>query len=274
MRSCIMNDLSDLQGQAPVQGVEQVQQVQQVQQQQPQQQQQQQPVGGPIDDAALSPEAAAAAAADASTQPARVFVGNLSWDTRSPSLEAHMQRAGEVIRAEVFTEASGRSAGCGIVEYASAEMASMAIQTLNDTVLDGRQVFVREDRETSTRRRGMGGGGGGGGGGGSAAVGVGAGPGGMGGGGGGGARFRSDKGRKIVVWNLPYSLRWQELKDAFRQCGTVIRADILTQPDGKSKGVGTVLYETEEEAQRAINEMTGREIENRVIDCRLDRFAT
>lgn len=117
---------------------------------------------------------------------------------------------------------------------------------------------------------------GGGGGGSAGAVGVGAAPGAMGGGGGGGggARFRSDKGRKIVVWNLPYSLRWQELKDAFRQCGTVIRADILTQPDGKSKGVGTVLYETEEEAQRAINEMTGREIENRVIDCRLDRFAT
>ncbi|GAB0494619.1 hypothetical protein MMPV_005913 [Pyropia vietnamensis] len=268
-----MNDLSDLQGQAPVQVVEQVQQVQQQQQQQ-QPPPQQQPVGGQIDEVALSPEAAAAAAADASTQPARVFVGNLSWETRSPSLEAHMQRAGEVIRAEVFTEASGRSAGCGIVEYASAEMASMAIQTLNDTVLDGRQVFVREDRETSTRRRGMGGGGGGGGGS-AGAVGVGSGPGGMGGGGGGGgARFRSDKGRKIVVWNLPYSLRWQDLKDAFRQCGTVIRADILTQPDGKSKGVGTVLYDTEEEAQRAINEMTGREIENRVIDCRLDRFAT
>lgn len=257
-----------------MQQVEQEQQ-QQVQQEQVQQQQQvQQPVGPPMDgEAGLTPEAAAAAAADASAQPARVFVGNLSWETRSPSLEAHMQRAGEVIRAEVFTEASGRSAGCGIVEYGSAEMAAMAIQTLNDTVLDGRQVFVREDRETSTRRRGMGGGGGGGGGSGGP-VGVGGQPGGMGGGGGGGARFRSDKGRKIVVWNLPYSLRWQELKDAFRQCGTVIRADILTQPDGKSKGVGTVLYETEEEAQRAINDMTGREIENRVIDCRLDRFAT
>jgi len=271
-----LQDLSDLQ--APVQvdqqqqQVPQVPQVQQVQQVQPQQVQQ--PVA-PIDDAALSAEAAAAAAADASTQQARVFVGNLSWETRSPSLQEHMERAGEVVRAEVFTEASGRSAGCGIVEYTTAEMAAMAIQTLNDTVLDGRQVFVREDRETSTRRRGMGGGGrgggGGGGGGDSSHVGVGVGP---GGGGGGGGRFRSDRGRKIVVWNLPYSLRWQELKDAFRQCGTVIRADILTQPDGKSKGVGTVLYETEEEAQRAINDMTGREIEGRVIDCRLDRFAT
>lgn len=37
--------------------------------------------------------------------------------------------------------------GCGIVEFESPEEAAAAIQTLNHTELDGRQIFVREDRE-------------------------------------------------------------------------------------------------------------------------------
>ena len=37
--------------------------------------------------------------------------------------------------------------GCGIVEFESAEEAATAINTLNDVDLDGRPIFVREDRE-------------------------------------------------------------------------------------------------------------------------------
>ena len=39
--------------------------------------------------------------------------------------------------------------GCGIVEFEAPEEAAVAIQTLNHTQLDGRQIFVREDREDS-----------------------------------------------------------------------------------------------------------------------------
>jgi RNA recognition motif-containing protein len=49
----------------------------------------------------------------------------------------------------------GRSKGCGIVEFASADGAKQAVLTLNDTELLGRQIFVREDRE---EQRGGGGG--------------------------------------------------------------------------------------------------------------------
>lgn len=180
----------------------------------------------------------------------RVYVGNLSWDTRWQGLKDHMREAGDVARAEVFSEASGRSAGCGIVEFETSEGALNAIRMLNETVLDGRSIFVRADREEGKPRR----------------------------------HFDrdnrnhqarvSDRGRKIVVWNLPYHIRWQDLKDVFREYGNVIRADVPSTPDGKSKGMGTVLFETEREAGRAIEEMTGKEIDGRVVDCRLDKFAT
>jgi RNA recognition motif-containing protein len=42
------------------------------------------------------------------------------------------------------------------------------------------------------------------------------------------------------------------LKDAFRECGNVIRADILQGIDGRSKGQGIVIYETREAALKAI----------------------
>lgn len=51
---------------------------------------------------------------------------------------------GDVIRADVMTDQGGRSRGCGIVEFATSEQASQAIEQLNNTELKGRMIFVRE----------------------------------------------------------------------------------------------------------------------------------
>ena len=57
--------------------------------------------------------------------------------------------AAAVVYADVMREggSGGRSRGCGIVEFETAEEAAAAINTLNDVELDGRPIFVREDRE-------------------------------------------------------------------------------------------------------------------------------
>mmetsp|Transcript_9489 Transcript_9489/g.41015 ORF Transcript_9489/g.41015 Transcript_9489/m.41015 type:complete len:111 (-) Transcript_9489:130-462(-) len=90
--------------------------------------------------------------------------------------------------------------------------------------------------------------------------------------GGGGGGFRDDRGRKVVVTNLPYQIRWQELKDIFRSCGNVIRADVLTNPDGRSKGIGTVVFEDEAGASDAISRLNEAELDGRIISVRLDRY--
>mmetsp|Transcript_34160 Transcript_34160/g.80562 ORF Transcript_34160/g.80562 Transcript_34160/m.80562 type:complete len:208 (-) Transcript_34160:196-819(-) len=76
----------------------------------------------------------------------RVFVGNLSWATTWQGLKDHFAGCGEVTRADVFMERSGRSRGCGIVEFANVDQAKAAMASMNNTELDGRLVFVREDR--------------------------------------------------------------------------------------------------------------------------------
>lgn len=49
-------------------------------------------------------------------------------------------------------------------------------------------------------------------------------------------------------------MRWQDLKTLFRECGNVIRADVLLKSDGRSKGLGVVVFERREEALEAIGE--------------------
>lgn len=83
-----------------------------------------------------------------------------------------------------------------------------------------------------------------------------------------------DEGRQVFVSNLPYRVSWQDLKDLFRNAGVeVVRADVMSFPDGKSKGMGTVLFATEEDAKKAIYEYNDYDWEGRKLVVRLDRRA-
>ncbi|KAF7344450.1 Telomere maintenance protein [Mycena sanguinolenta] len=49
---------------------------------------------------------------------------------------------------------------------------------------------------------------------------------------------------QLFVANLPYRVRWQDLKDLFRRAGTVLHADVALGPDGRSRGFGTMVFAT------------------------------
>jgi len=84
----------------------------------------------------------------------RVYVGNLAWETSWQSLKDHFKQVGDVVYADVFINEEGRSKGCGIVEFENRNIALKAIQQLTDSELDGRYIFVREDREVDNNQRG------------------------------------------------------------------------------------------------------------------------
>merc|ERR1719223_910438 len=77
---------------------------------------------------------------------AKVYVGNLAWRVSRQELMEFMSSAGEVLDVVIFEDDDGRSKGAGIVEYANADAAATAIDTLTDSDLGGRSIFVREDR--------------------------------------------------------------------------------------------------------------------------------
>jgi len=167
----------------------------------------------------------------------RVYVNNLSWNTSWHGLKDHFKGAGNVIRADVMEDhETGRSKGCGLVEFATKEEAARAISMYNDTELDDRQIQVREDRETS------------------------------------GLDDPEVTERRLYVQNLSWNVNWKILKTHFSQAGTVLRADVLEDnKTGRSKGCGVVEMGSREEAAAATTMLNASELDGRKIYIREDR---
>merc|ERR1712187_999874 len=139
------------------------------------------------------------------------------------------------------------SKGCAIVKYATPADAKRAIRTMTETSIRGRNIFVREDRESrdgpvsersrfldrddrkssSRRARSR-------------------------------SRSRSRGNCRVFVGNLPYSATWQDLKDHMRDAGDVVFCDIIKQPGTAmgSKGCGLVEFASSRDARRAIRDLT------------------
>lgn len=65
---------------------------------------------------------------------------------------------------------------------------------------------------------------------------------------------------KLYVGNLSFKAREEDLNELFGQYGTVTSAKVITDREtGRSRGFGFVEYETPEEAQKAIEELDGKE---------------
>ncbi|KAJ3099600.1 hypothetical protein HDU96_010671 [Phlyctochytrium bullatum] len=188
-----------------------------------------------------------------------LYVGNLPYSTGWQDLKDLFRNAGMVVRADIPTDHQGRSKGFGTVVMNSVEEARKAVVLYNGYDLNGRRIEVREDRTHFEGAR-------------PAAV-----------------APRSDvqpslstgggissaplAGRVLFVGNLPFTVQWQELKDHFRQFGTVQRADIAQDNSGRSRGYGQIVMSSVEEAQGAIKALNGTEFQGRSIEVREDKYA-
>lgn len=73
-------------------------------------------------------------------------------------------------------------------------------------------------------------------------------------------------GNKLYVGNLPYSVRDNDLEQAFSAFGAVTSAKVMMERDtGRSKGFGFVEMGSDAEAQAAINGMNGQPLGGRSI---------
>jgi RNA recognition motif-containing protein len=104
----------------------------------------------------------------------KIYVGGLPYATTDAQLQDLFATHGAVESARVITDKfTGRSRGFGFVEMVNADEAQKAIQALNGTDFEGRNLTVNEARPQERRsggggfgdrggeRRGGGGGGGG-----------------------------------------------------------------------------------------------------------------
>ena len=75
----------------------------------------------------------------------KLFVGSLPWSVSDEELKATFEKHGTVVSAKVVTDRNtSRSRGFGFVEMESASDAKNAIQALNNSELNGRNIVVNE----------------------------------------------------------------------------------------------------------------------------------
>ena len=73
-------------------------------------------------------------------------------------------------------------------------------------------------------------------------------------------------GKKLYVGNLPYSVGDSDLQRLFEAHGSVVSAQVIMDRDtGRSKGFGFVEMGSDSEAQAAIADLNGKEVEGRSL---------
>jgi len=74
------------------------------------------------------------------------------------------------------------------------------------------------------------------------------------------------KTNKLFVGNLSWNLKWQDLKDIFKEFGEVVFVRVVTDREtGRSKGFGFIEFSSADDAEAAKNAMDGKEIDGREI---------
>ena len=77
---------------------------------------------------------------------------------------------------------------------------------------------------------------------------------------------------KLFVGNLSFNLTENDLQDAFAAHGTVLEANLMMdRATGRPRGFAFVTMSTPEEAQKAISEMNGKQLDGRALTVNVAR---
>jgi RNA recognition motif-containing protein len=86
---------------------------------------------------------------------ARLFVGNIPYNTTENDLQSHFSQAGNVVSVSILQDrATGRSRGFGFVEMSSQEGATKAIESLHKKEFQGRTLTVDSAKPRQERPMG------------------------------------------------------------------------------------------------------------------------
>lgn len=78
--------------------------------------------------------------------------------------------------------------------------------------------------------------------------------------------------QKIFVGGLSFQTSEQGLSEFFSQVGSVLSASVVTDRDtGRSRGFGFVEMASDADAERAVNQLNGRDLDGRQLKVELAR---
>ncbi|KAG8566073.1 hypothetical protein GDO81_013087 [Engystomops pustulosus] len=161
-----------------------------------------------------------------------VFIKNLDDSIDNKALYDTFSAFGNILSCKVVCDENG-SRGYGFVHFETQEAANRAIQTMNGMLLNDRKVFVGHFK--SRREREM------------------------------------EYGAKVMEFTNVYIKNFGEdmddvrLKEIFSAFGNTLSVKVMMDDSGRSRGFGFVNFGNHEEAQKAVTEMNGKEINGRMV---------
>lgn len=163
-----------------------------------------------------------------------IFIKNLDKSIDNKVMYDTFSAFGNILSCKVAVDEEGESKGYGFVHFESEESANNAIAKVNGMLLNGKKVYVgkfinKKERESQYGQK-------------------------------------SNQFTNIYVKNLSDEMDSDEkLEKYFTKYGKVLSAKVMVDDSGKSKGFGFVNFEEPEEAEKAVDDLNGKEINKKTI---------
>ncbi|XP_058246360.1 polyadenylate-binding protein 1-like isoform X2 [Hemibagrus wyckioides] len=161
-----------------------------------------------------------------------IFIKNMDESIDNKALYDTFSAFGNILSCKVVCDENG-SKGYGFVHFETQEAAKRAIETMNGMLLNDRKVFVghfksRKEREAEFGAKAM--------------------------------EFTN-----VYIKNFGDDFDNEKLRNIFSEYGKTLSVRVMTDEKGRSRGFGFVNYENHEDAQKAVAEMNGKELNGRVL---------
>lgn len=162
-----------------------------------------------------------------------VFIKNLDKSIDNKAMYDTFSAFGNILSCKVATDEESSSKGYGFVHFETEEAANNAIMKVNGMLLNGRKVFVgkfipRKERE----------------------------------------KLLGEKARRfmnVYIKNFGDDLDDEKLGDLFKKYGKITSAKVMSDEMGKSKGFGFVSFEEPENAEKAVDDLNGKEFNGKIL---------
>ncbi|XP_048874349.1 polyadenylate-binding protein 1-like isoform X1 [Brienomyrus brachyistius] len=190
-----------------------------------------------------------------------IFIKNMDESIDNKALFDTFSAFGNILSCKVVCDENG-SKGYGFVHFETQEAANRAIETMNGMLLNDRKVLERDRQLTSGKTEPV-----------SCSLGenVLMSPFGFVG------HFKSRKDREaefgakameftnVYVKNFGEDVDDEKLKEVFSEYGRTLSVRVMMDERGRSRGFGFVNFESHEDAQKAVEQMNGKELSGKVI---------
>jgi polyadenylate-binding protein len=160
-----------------------------------------------------------------------IFIKNLDKTIDTKALYETFQQFGQILSCKIELDENNQSKGYGYIQFVNGDAADKASAKVNGMMLAGKKVFVGPFVSRKERI----------------------------------AQNSSKKYTNIYINNLDESIVDDKLKELFAPYGEIKSCVVMKGDDGKSKGFGFINFDTPEQAEKAVNEMNGKEIGGKAI---------